>query len=289
MAVPKQVCGSCNAVIAATDTVCPSCREPIEREAGAKETPCPVCGHRNASGRETCVSCGVRLLPARPKNRGERKKEKRRPRKAERSRPGVDYWPYIAAGAVVVLLGVLIYFQVTGENTVRTVPGTAESGSASAALPPPIAVNGPTSQELEEMDAAVKARPNDVGALLRLANALHDSRLLPRAIDTYKKYLSLRPKDPDARTDLGICYFQMAQTDSANAEPLLRKAAKEMEEAHAANPTHQASAFNLGIVYLHLNDIEQSNSWLRKAAAINAQSDLGIKAQSLLNQHGVIQ
>jgi hypothetical protein len=291
MAVAKLVCGNCSAVITPADTVCPSCKSPIEREGGTGVRICPVCGHKNSPDNDTCASCGVRLNPAAPRRKEDKKKEQQKSKKRGEAGPAADYWPYIAGGAVVVLLAVLIYYQVTGEKRVSSMSGGMSGGSGSPAAPPMMnGINGPTTAELQELEGAVKARPNDMGALIKLANALHDGRMLPRAVEIYKKYLAQRPKDPDARTDLGICYFQMAQGDSAsNADALLRKAAREIEEAHRGAPTHQASAFNLGVVYLHLNEIDQANGWLRKTVAINAQSELGIKAQGILKQNGVTQ
>jgi len=49
-----------------------------------------------------------------------------------------------------------------------------------------------------------------------------------------------------------------------------------MEEAFKNAPKpHQPSAFNLGVVYLHLSELEESNKWFRKAVEINRESDLG--------------
>jgi hypothetical protein len=290
MAVAKLVCGNCAAVISPSDTTCPSCKSPVELDAVLLSVRvCPVCGHRNRGDQETCGSCGVRLTPG--AQRREEKKKQPKQAKPASSAPAVDYWPWIAGGAIVVLLSVLVYYQVTGDRGVTTVASGSPVPAGSPVAPPAMTgVSGPTADELQELESAVKARPNDLGALLKLANALHDGRMLPRAAEMYRKYVAQRPKDPDARTDLGICYFQMAQSDSAaNAGPLLRRAAREMEEAHRNSPTHQQSAFNLGVVYLHLGETDQANTWLRKAVAINAQSELGIKAQGILKQNGVTQ
>jgi len=290
MAVAKLVCGNCSAIISPSETVCPSCKSPVEVDPTLLSIRvCPVCGHKNSADHETCGSCGVRLTPAAPRRKEENRKQKQA--KAVPAKPAADYWPWIAGGAVVVLLIVLVYYQLTGERPVSQVAGNAPVTTGVPVAPPVMnGISGPTSGELQELESAVTARPNDMGALLKLANALHDGRMLPRAVESYRKYLAQRPKDPDARTDLGICYFQMAQSDSAaNAGPLLKKAAREMEEAHRNSPTHQQSAFNLGVVYLHLGEMDQADTWLRKAVAINAQSELGIKAQGILKQNGVTQ
>ncbi|MEK9136215.1 MAG: tetratricopeptide repeat protein, partial [Bacteroidota bacterium] len=145
-------------------------------------------------------------------------------------------------------------------------------------------------QELDQLQRAVDANPKDEAALLRLANALHDNgihdpRFLQRAADTYAKYLELKPKDPNARVDMGICYFEMARVDSSNAASLFSRAIQEMQTAFTSNPTHQPAAFNLGIVNLNAGHLEESNKWFKKAAEINPNSDLGKKATQLLEQH----
>ena len=62
-----------------------------------------------------------------------------------------------------------------------------------------------------------------------------------------------------------------------------------MREANNASPRHQPSAFNLGVVYLHMQDLDESNKWFRRAVELNKDSDLGKRAQDILNQHGTPQ
>jgi Tfp pilus assembly protein PilF len=95
----------------------------------------------------------------------------------------------------------------------------------------------------------------------------------------------MRPNDPDARTDLGMTYFQYAQIDTARGVVLFQQAASEMETAFANSPRHQTSAFNLGVVNLHMGNLEESNKWFMKAVEIDKNSDLGIRAQKILSQH----
>jgi Tfp pilus assembly protein PilF len=176
--------------------------------------------------------------------------------------------------------------QLGGEKS--SVSSAAPSGTTQGDSPFPGI--GMPSVDLKPLEDAVRKRPSDAGAQLMLANALHDNRMLSRAVDAYRKYLAMRPKDPDARTDLGICYFQQAQADSINRESLLHEAATAMEEAFNSAPRpHQPSAFNLGVVYLHLSELEESNKWFRKAVEINRDSDLGKRAQNMITQHAVPQ
>jgi Tfp pilus assembly protein PilF len=77
--------------------------------------------------------------------------------------------------------------------------------------------------------------------------------------------------------------------DTAKGMMLFQQAASEMEAAFADSPRHQTSAFNLGVVNLHMGNLEESNKWFMKAVEIDKNSDLGIRAQKILNQHTVQQ
>lgn len=298
MAVAKVVCGDCKAEISPLDVHCPSCGAKIERGGGSSRGVllCEVCGHKNAGRGEFCESCGARVGTAGEPFRAAAKVEARKPAKQEKRPAGtsrkIEPWQLISVVAVVGLVGYLFFTEFS------KVPPRLGGGSLPSNSPPPAGMPGAGSLfappaanvDLAPLEAAVKAQPADAGALLKLANALHDSRLMSRAVEAYQKYLTMRPKDPDARTDLGICYFQMAQTDTVNMMQLLESASREMLAARQGAPSHQASAFNLGVVYLHMGRMEESNTWFRKTVEINKNSDLGTRAQTILNQHsGVTQ
>lgn len=288
MAVAKLVCGDCGGALAHSDVRCPSCGASIEREAApAQQSACNVCGQSNAPGTEYCRSCGARLA-VRPSGRqGKAQKPGKQTRKPDGTTVNnVGVWQVISAVAVLALLSYLLYMQIGGEKS-STPPAAPPATSQGMS---PLSGNGMQSVDLKPLEDAVRMRPSDAGAQLMLANALHDNRMLSRAVDAYGKYLGMRPKDPDARTDLGICYFQMAQADSINRESLLHQAVTAMEEAFKSAPRpHQPSAFNLGVVYLHLSELEESNKWFRKAVEINRESDLGKRAQNMITQHAVPQ
>ncbi|HMK38671.1 MAG TPA: tetratricopeptide repeat protein [Bacteroidota bacterium] len=288
MAVAKLVCGDCAGPLSPSDVRCPSCGASIEKEeAPAGKAPCGVCGQPNDPGAEFCRSCGARLAVRSPARSGKGRKPFRQQGKQEgQPARSAGIWQIISAVAVLSLLSYLVYMQIGGEKS-SSPPG---SPSGSPGGTPSSSGIGLPSVDLKPLEDAVRERPADAGAQLRLANALHDNRMLARAVDAYRKYLSLRPGDPDARTDLGICYFQQAQADSINRDALLHQAATAMEEAFNSSPRpHQPSAFNLGVVFLHLSDLERSNTWFRKAVEINPESDLGKRAQNMIAQHTIPQ
>jgi Flp pilus assembly protein TadD len=194
------------------------------------------------------------------------------PKKAEGSR--FEPWQVISGMAILALIAVVIYLLL---------PINQSSPQRMTASPQPQAAA--SMEQLESLQQAVDANPRDATARLRLANTLHDNGMLARAIDTYNDYLELEPKDPNARVDLGICYDQLALQDTANAPRYFALAAREMQTAATASPTHQPAAFNLGIVNLHMGNLEESNKWFTRAVELDPKSELGMRAQKILQQH----
>jgi thioredoxin-like negative regulator of GroEL len=58
-----------------------------------------------------------------------------------------------------------------------------------------------------------------------------------------------------------------------------------MRTALDRNPTHQPAAFNLGVVHLAMGNVEESRTWLSKAMSMDKDSELGRRAQKMLEQH----
>ncbi len=177
------------------------------------------------------------------------------------------------------LVAVLLYVELSRDH----VPAVA-SAAPPAGMPQP-QLQPPPMTDLVPLEAAVTADPKNRAALLSLANAQHDNGLFMRAVETYKTYLQLQPNDPDARVDMGVCYFELGLADTVNPGRFFSLAITEMETAIRNAPTHQPSAFNLGVVHLRNGDLEASNRWFRKAVAMNSASELGKRAQQLLEQH----
>jgi tetratricopeptide (TPR) repeat protein len=181
---------------------------------------------------------------------------------------------------VLLLVAYMVYANMGGE------PPTAGSGGGA----PGIQGQMPIEQhvhtiDLAPLEEAVRKRPDDLDALLLLANGLHDSGAWPRAIEAYGRYLERNPGNPDARVDMGICLFELSRVDTARSQSLARRAVEEMERAAKEHPAHQQAAFNLGIVLLNTGDIAGSNRWFARAVEIDSQNELGRHAQSILSQH----
>ena len=137
-------------------------------------------------------------------------------------------------------------------------------------------VNLNSMQMINDLEAKVKQNPEDYTSLLEMAHLKNDSGLFEAAIQNYKTYLDKNPKDADARVDMGVCYFNLK--DFSNA-------IKEMETALKHVPNHQIALLNLGVVNLSAGNVEKSKEWLKKAYDLNPTSEVGKKAEQLLNNH----
>jgi len=240
-----------------------------------------VCGECGAEVQRTdmrCRACGHDL------EWGETRPAVSRPRRSKQAnaeepvRRRVEPWQVISFIAVGALVVFLVWTELSREHVA---PATTVA-KPSMPLESPLAA---ARVDIAPLENAARANPKDADAVLRLANALHDNGMLPRAIEHYKIYLSMHPENPDARVDLGICYDQMGMIDSLRSDQFYGLAINEMETALKGNPSHQPAAFNLGIVNLHRGSLEESNKWMKKAVAMNKNSDLGMRAQQILQQH----
>jgi tetratricopeptide (TPR) repeat protein len=87
--------------------------------------------------------------------------------------------------------------------------------------------------------AILKRDPNNLQALIALGNDCFNSHQYQQAQDAYSKALSVNPKKPDVRTNMGIIYRKLKQFDNAIAA--FRQAAMD-------GPGHFDSRFHLGVV-----------------------------------------
>jgi len=116
-------------------------------------------------------------------------------------------------------------------------------------------------QEISALKVAIEKDPQDVSALLRLANMYHDARKFEEAVEYYRKALATTPKDVDARTDMGICMYEMGMADDAIAQ---------FRTSLSYEPKHWQTWLNLGIVSLSSkNDVKTATEAFGKVEEIN--------------------
>jgi len=304
---PKIYCPYCNAELRWEDTYCGNCGKKIEwsagegavagaaqtsnPDAGTAELTCPSCGRVNKPGSERCKSCGSDLrIPGKPASASsEASKQGKREQRTQKKEPEtpsfLNSWKPLVALVVIVVAAVLVEHYVENENIATQAP------QEQAAVPQqPATANMAAVPQIEEMERRVKANPADLGLTLQLANFLSDNRFYDKAITYYQAYLKKKPSDANARVDMGICYKETGDYDTA---------VKEMKTALSYDPNHLYATYNLGIVSLdegkkYLDQgqmdkasecIKESNDWFRKTVALAPNSEVGKQAQRMLTQH----
>ncbi|HEY6320843.1 MAG TPA: hypothetical protein VJA16_04725 [Thermoanaerobaculia bacterium] len=85
-------------------------------------------------------------------------------------------------------------------------------GAAAGGSPPPAMA------AVQQLRDYVATHPKDADAVLKLANLNFDINNFARAKDLYTQYIGLRGPNPDVLTDLGTCYRQLHQFDTALAQ-----------------------------------------------------------------------
>ena len=240
---PKIVCTQCGTALKRTDSLCPSCGVEVDWE-------------NTVQG----------VVPASRKNTSGRESQNNSSQKKNHSAVWSSKSIFGALGVIAIAIVAYELLIVKPQGTV-TVPQ-----QASQPVIPPVQL----SAEIQELEKAVEANPDDMSLTLQLANSFHDVLSFEKAIPYYKTYLMMNPKDADARVDMGICYKELGNFAEAKSE---------MKKALQYAPNHLNAHFNLGIVSLSEGNIEESNTWFKKTVALDPASEVGKRAQQLLIQH----
>lgn len=117
--------------------------------------------------------------------------------------------------------------------------GASSSASEEGPVSPQAKAN--LTQEIAQLEEALRRDPENLQTLISLGNAYFDTNQEKKAIETYQKALKIDPKNADVRTDMGIMYRNIKDYDSA---------VREFRQAARDNPTHVNSRFDLAITVL---------------------------------------
>jgi len=98
------------------------------------------------------------------------------------------------------------------------------------------------SSRIQSLKDIIKKDPKNLPAWVELGNLYFDSGQPKEAIEAYSKYLTIKPDNPDVRTDMGIMYRALGDFD---------RAIEEFKKAAQNDPKHVNSRYNIGIVLLH--------------------------------------
>jgi cytochrome c-type biogenesis protein CcmH/NrfG len=128
-------------------------------------------------------------------------------------------------------------------------------------LQPQAQGQGDSTDWISDLEQQTKQNPGSAVAWTNLGNAYFDSDRYPEAIKAYEKSLGIAPGNPNILTDLGIMYRRVDQPN---------KAIELFDQAMNADPTHEMSIFNKGIVlYYDLKNIEGAKETWMKLVELN--------------------
>lgn len=164
------------------------------------------------------------------------------------------YGGIMVALSIGFLIGV-VFSAFKGAGSVVSPPTAGSPMAPSQGAPGMIPDN--LKQQIAAAEKAVVTTPNDAAAWARLGHGYFDSGQHSKAVQAYTKSLEFDDANADVWTDLGVMYRR-----SGNPQ----KAIESFERAIAANPKHEISRFNKGIVLMH--DLENA------AGAINVWEEL---------------
>jgi tetratricopeptide (TPR) repeat protein len=248
---------------------------------------CTVCGEEVRPTDKFCSSCGAAINNSNKNEAGNKSKnpaEKRNKYKAavyKKSESEIEKTPpkisaitliYIFIGLIAVVLILNYLAGVFDKPDVKQVPATSN-------VQTPADKSGADLQHLQQinmLEETVKNNPKDKESLLELAHLLNDSGFKERAIQKYKLYLQMDPKNADVLVDMGVCYYELRNFDEA---------IKSMKEALKYNPQHQIAHLNLGIVNMTAGNHDEAIKWLNKAVDIDPNTPIAKRAQELINSH----
>ncbi|MFA6026271.1 MAG: tetratricopeptide repeat protein [Ignavibacteriaceae bacterium] len=303
------ICPICKASIEEKYKFCPNCGNAIEEikkneepvESGIEYVTCKYCGEENEPGLSFCSSCGAKMgnekiefhkvhkqvseiVPPKKNEEHFNKKKQQTKNKKPKHEPLLkkveikNSQDFNTKKIAIVFSGILVFaliilyfsgaFDEPKISSVENFPAANRQQNSGIDLA--------NIDRINQLDAQLKAEPNNFDLTLQLAHLRNDSGFKPEAITLYKKYLEKFPNDADVLVDMGVCYFDLQKYDEAI--PLMEKAIK-------INPTHQIAHMNLGIVNLAKGNIEKSKEWLQKAVDIDPNSEVGKKAKQLLTSH----
>jgi DNA-directed RNA polymerase subunit RPC12/RpoP/predicted Zn-dependent protease len=286
-------CGKCGKQVEWSETSTPSdaAKELTTQRTGSEELTCETCGTVNKPGTEFCKRCGsdLRLQTAADRSKPENAKQTRKGSGPETKH--LKPLPFLSSWKpVVIVVGIVVAAVLTDSYASRENIPQQGAEQQSFVSQQPAGANMAALPQIEDMERQVKADHGNQGLTLQLANFLSDNRFYDKAITYYQVYLKKKPEDTNARVDMGICYKEVGQFDSAM---------REMKKALDYDPKHLFATFNLGIVCLDegknymdqgqmdkANElIKESNEWFEKTVALAPTSEVGKRAQQLLTQH----
>jgi len=160
-----------------------------------------------------------------------------------------------------LILATLVAFFVgliTGITTVFVKGGreSKETGTSQTTFLPmvkePISIE--LTEKIEDLKETVQENPMDLGAWVKLGNIYGEHHRYREAAEAYSQFLSIKPNDPDTRTNLGLMLRGLGDYDGA---------IEEFKKAALDDPRHINSRYYLGLTLLQnkRNFQEGTRAW----------------------------
>ena len=245
---------------------------------------CSVCGEELNEGMNFCPGCGASVKgknnSTSPKNKEKRgsSSESKRLDSGKNNQAGevktnsLSTTKLFYLFLVLFLIGALLVYS-SGVFETNSRPAASQQGNTSQSAS---GVNLNNLDQINSLQAAVDANPNDKNSLLQLAHLYNDSGMKEKAIERYTQYLKSDPKNTDVLVDMGVCYYETGK--SAQAISFMEKALK-------INPRHQIANLNLGVVNMSIGNSEKAKKYWKQAIEIDSVNEIGQRAKELLTSH----
>jgi cytochrome c-type biogenesis protein CcmH/NrfG len=95
------------------------------------------------------------------------------------------------------------------------------------------------STRIKGLEKMVQANPDNLQALVQLANDYYDTNNHEKAVEYYQKAVKLDPRNADVLTDMGVSLRKLGKT---------KESVDAFGKALDVDPDHTLALFNLGIV-----------------------------------------
>lgn len=189
----------------------------------------------------------------------------------------VEKGAYVKRSTLYVAVGVALLAGLYAGNLLTTVFTHSQQAAVHQQAPARQVPPQQTGQILD-LEEYVQKHPEEHAAWVKLGHLYFDTNQPRPAIRAYEKALQIKPGDADVLTDLGVMYRRDHQH---------RRAVETFDQAIAADPSHEVSRFNKGIVLYHdLNKKEEAFAAWQDLLRLNpeARTPGGTPVRDMLRQ-----
>jgi len=219
---------------------------------------CPSCQAEVGANAKFCPECGAPLGDAKPAGAPTN----------TRTRDAA-----IIVGVLVVMT--TAYFIFRNKPVLQSAASPSQPAATEQGVPP----EHPPIEGMSNMPgmAMLDSLPKDFASLVQLGDQNMDHGELPIAAECYRRALALDSTQVDVRVDYGACLHGMGMGDRAVVE--FRKALR-------ASPRHAIAQFNLGVVFLDLQQNDSAKVYFKKYLEIEPNGRAAADASRLLKEMG---